>query len=70
MGGTSSGDEVVEFLVVGFSEVGCYELVSELIRKLTVRLCKIIILVEEDCSVALIGRENKDVGVVAEGVKS
>ena len=45
-------------------------MVSGLIRKLTVRLCKIIILVEEDRSVALIGRENKDVGVVAEGVKS
>ena len=45
-------------------------MVSGWIRKLRVGLCKVIILVEDDRSVALIGRENKDVGVVAEGAES
>ena len=45
-------------------------MVSGWIGKLTVRLGKVIILVEDDSSVALIGRENKDVGVVAEGAES
>ena len=40
------------------------------IGKSTVRIGKVIILVEDDNSVSLIGRENKDVGVVAEGVES
>ena len=44
-------------------------MVSGSFGKLTVHLHKIIILVE-DRSVALIGRENKDVGVVAEGARS
>ena len=44
-------------------------LVSEWIGKLMVRLRKVIILVEDDSSIALISRENKDVGVVAEGAK-
>ena len=35
-----------------------------------VGLCKVIILVEDNRSVALIGRENKGVGVVAEGAES
>ena len=34
---------------------------------MTVRLRKVIILVEDDHSVALSSRENKDVGVVADG---
>ena len=41
-----------------------------MIRKQTVRLRKVIIPVEDDRSIALIGRENKDVRVVADGVKS
>ena len=45
-------------------------MVSGWIGKLTVRLGKVIILVEDDSSVALIGRENKNVGVVAEGAES
>ena len=57
---------MVEVLVVGLSGVGSYELVSRWIGKLTVCLRKIIILVEDDRSVVLIGRENNDVGVVAE----
>ena len=45
-------------------------MVSGWIGKLTVRLGKVIILVEDNSSVALIGRENKDVGVVGEGAES
>ena len=41
-----------------------------MIGKLTVRLRKVIIPVEDDRSVALIGRENKDVGVFAEGAEN
>ena len=41
-------------------------MVSGWIGKLTVRLGKVIILVEDDSIVALISRENKDVGVIAE----
>ena len=61
---------MVEVLVVGLIGVGCQELVSGWIGKLMVRLRKVIILVEDDHSVALIGRENKDVRVVAEGAGS
>ena len=45
-------------------------MVSGWIGKSTVHIGKVIILVEDDNSVSLIGRENKDVGVVAEGVES
>ena len=45
-------------------------MVSEWIGKLAVCLRKVIILVEDDYSVALIGRENKDVWVLAEGAES
>ena len=61
---------MVEVLVVGLSRVGGKELVSGWIGKLTVRLGKVIILVEDDSGVALVGRENKDVGVVTEGAES
>ena len=45
-------------------------MISGWIGKLTVRLRKVIILVEDNSSVALISKENKDVGVVVEGAES
>ena len=45
-------------------------MVSGWIGKLMVHLRKVIVLVEDDRSVALVGRENKDVGVVVEGAES
>ena len=45
-------------------------LVGGPIRQLTVSLGKVVILVQDDSSVALIGRENKDVGVGAERAES
>ena len=64
MGRAGSRDEIVEVLIVGVGGVG-----SKPIRELTVGLGKVIILVQDDSHVALIGGENEDVGVGVERAK-
>ena len=56
-------------LIVGLGGVGFKGMICEPIRQLTVGLGKVIILVQEDSYVSLIGRENKDVGVGVERSK-
>ena len=66
MGRADNRDKRVEVLIVGLGGVGSKGLVGEAIRQLTVGLS---ILVQDDSHVALIGRENEDVGVGAERAK-
>ena len=68
MGGTSSEDEMVEVLVAGLGVVGRKRL-SGSIGQLVVSLSKVPIPLEDDCGVALISRENKDVGIGMEVAK-
>ena len=60
----SSRDEIVEVLIVGLGGVGSKGLVGGPIRQLMVDLIKVVILLQDDSSIALIGGE--DVGVGAE----
>ena len=60
---------MVDVLIVGLGGVGSKGLIGGLIRQLTVSLGKVIIFVQDDSHVALIGGENKDVGVGADRVK-
>ena len=46
----------MEVLVIGLGRVGCKELICRLIRQLTVTLGKVIIPVQNDYRVALVGR--------------
>ena len=66
---SGSKDEIVEDLIVGLGGVESKGLVGGPIRQLTVSLSKVIILVQDDSHVALIGGENNDVGVGAERAK-
>ena len=69
MGRAGSRDEIVEVLIVGLGGVGSKGLVGGPIRQLMVGLGKVIILVQDDSHVALIGGENEDVGIGAERAK-
>ena len=60
---------MVEALIVGLGGDGSKGLIAGPIRQLTLGLGKVIILVQDDSRVALIGRENKDVWVGAERAK-
>ena len=59
----------MEVLIVGLGVVGSKGLVGGPIRQLTVSLGKVIILVQDDSHVALIGGEKEDVGIGAERTK-
>ena len=59
----------MEVLIVGLGGVGSKGLIGGPIRQLTIGLGKVIILVQEDGHAALIGGENKGVGVGAERAK-
>ena len=56
---------MVEILIVGLGGVGSKGLVGGPIRPLTVGLGKVIIPVQDDSRVALMGGKNEDVGVGA-----
>ena len=56
----------MEVLIVGLGGVGSKRFVGGPIRQLTVGLGKVVILVQDDSRVALIGGEDEDVGVGAE----
>ena len=60
---------MMEVLIVGLGGVGSKGLIGGLIGQLTVGLSKVIILVQDNNRVALIGGESKDVGVSAERTK-
>ena len=60
MGKAGCRDEIVEVLIVGLGVVGSKGLVGGSIRQLTVGLGKVIILVQDDSRIALIGGENED----------
>ena len=60
----------MEVLIVGVGGVGSKGLVGGPIRQLTVGLGKVMILVQDDSCIALIGGENEDVGIGAERAKS
>ena len=59
----------MEVLIVGLGGVGSTGLVGGPITQLMVGLSKVIILVQDDSRIALIGGENDDFGVGAERVK-
>ena len=69
MGRASSGDEIVEVLIVGLGGVGNKGFVGGPIRQLTVGLGKVVILVQDDSCIVLISGENEDVGFGAERVE-
>ena len=56
-------------MTVGLRGVRCKGLIGGPMRLLTVSLNKVIITVQDDSRVALIGGENKDVGVGVERAK-
>ena len=56
----------MKVLIVGLGGVGSKVFVGGPIRQLTVGLGKVVILVQGDSRIALIGGENEDVGVGAE----
>ena len=60
---------MVEVFIVGLGGVGSKGLIAGLITQLTVSLGKVIIVVQDDSCVVLIGWENEDVGVGAERAK-
>ena len=70
MEGTNGLKECEESLVVGFGRVMREKAVSGSIRKLSVNLSKIIILIEDYSGTALVCREDQDVGIGPEGARA